>query len=212
MSFLNQDIQAFTDVLASKASVPGGGGASALVGAVGTALGSMVGALTVGKKKYAAVEAEIIELMKKADEVRAALLKQIDEDARVFEPLSKAYGLPKETEEQKAEKDRIMEACLHEACSVPMEIMVKCCEAIELQKEFAAKGSSLAISDAGVGVAFCRAALQGASLNVFINTKSMKERDYADKLNKQAMEMLDKYVPMADEIYESVFARLRPAE
>ena len=212
MSFLDKDIIAFTDVLASKASVPGGGGASALVGAVGTALGSMVGALTVGKKKYAAVEAEIIELMKKADEVRAALLKQIDEDARVFEPLSKAYGLPKETEEQKAEKDRIMEACLHEACSVPMEIMVKCCEAIELQKEFAAKGSSLAISDAGVGVAFCKAALQGASLNVFINTKSMKEREYADGLNKKALEMLDKYVPMADEIYESVFARLRPAE
>ena len=212
MSFLNQDIQAFTDVLASKASVPGGGGASALVGAVGTALGSMVGALTVGKKKYADVEAEIIELMKKADVVRAELLKQIDEDARVFEPLSKAYGLPKETEEQKAEKDRIMEACLHEACSVPMEIMVKCCEAIELQKEFAAKGSSLAISDAGVGVAFCKAALQGASLNVFINTKSMKEREYADGLNKKALEMLDKYVPMADEIYESVFARLRPAE
>ena len=212
MGFLNQDIQAFTDVLASKASVPGGGGASALVGAVGTALGSMVGALTVGKKKYADVEAEIIELMKKADEVRAELLKQIDEDARVFEPLSKAYGLPKETEEQKAEKARIMEACLHEACSVPMEIMVKCCEAIELQKEFAAKGSSLAISDAGVGVAFCKAALQGASLNVFINSKSMKERDYADGLNRKALDMLDKYVPMADEIYESVFARLRPAE
>ena len=212
MGFLNQDIQAFTDVLASKASVPGGGGASALVGAVGTALGSMVGALTVGKKKYADVEAEIIELMKKADEVRAELLKQIDEDARVFEPLSKAYGLPKETEEQKAEKARSMEACLHEACSVPMEIMVKCCEAIELQKEFAAKGSSLAISDAGVGVAFCKAALQGASLNVFINTKSMKERDYADGLNRKALDMLDKYVPMADEIYESVFARLRPAE
>lgn len=212
MSFLNQEIQAFTDVLASKASVPGGGGASALVGAVGTALGSMVGALTVGKKKYADVEAEIIELMKKADVVRAELLKQIDEDARVFEPLSKAYGLPKETEEQKAEKEKIMEACLHEACSVPMEIMVKCCEAIELQKEFAAKGSSLAISDAGVGVAFCKAALQGASLNVFINTKSMKQRDYADSLNKQALDMLAKYVPMADEIYESVFARLRPAE
>ena len=212
MSFLNQDIQAFTDVLASKASVPGGGGASALVGAVGTALGSMVGALTVGKKKYADVEAEIIELMKKADVVRAELLKQIDEDARVFEPLSKAYGLPKETEEQKAEKEKIMEACLHEACSVPMQIMAKCCEAIELQKEFAAKGSSLTISDAGVGVAFCKAALQGASLNVFINTKSMKERAYADGLNKQALDMLNKYVPMADEIYESVFARLRPAE
>ena len=212
MSFLDKDIIAFTDVLASKASVPGGGGASALVGAVGTALGSMVGALTVGKKKYAAVEADIIELMKKAEVVRGELLKQIDEDARVFEPLSKAYGLPKETEEQKAEKARIMEACLREACSVPMEIMVKCCEAIELQKEFAAKGSSLAISDAGVGVAFCKAALQGASLNVFINTKSMTDKAYAAELNKKAFEMLDKYVPMADEIYTSVFDSLKPAE
>lgn len=209
MSFLDKNLIDFTDVLASKASVPGGGGASALVGAVGTALGSMVGALTVGKKKYAAVEAEIIELMKKAEEVRAALLKQIDEDAVVFEPLSKAYGLPKDTEEQKAEKTRVMEACLIDACSVPMEIMVKCCEAIELQKEFAAKGSSLAISDAGVGVAFCRAALQGASLNVFINTKAMTDKAYADELNKKAYAMLDKYVPMADEIYNSVFDRLK---
>ncbi len=212
MSFLKQDIVVFTDVLASKASVPGGGGASALVGAVGTALGSMVGALTVGKKKYADVEAEIIALMEKAESVRAELLRQIDEDARVFEPLSKAYGLPKETEEEKAEKARIMEACLRDACSVPMEIMEKCCEAILLQKEFAAKGSSLAISDAGVGVAFCKAALQGASLNVFINTKSMKDREYASGLDKKALEMLDTYVPMADEIYESVFARLKPAE
>lgn len=209
MSFLDKNIVEFTDVLASKASVPGGGGASALVGAVGTALGSMVGSLTVGKKKYADVEAEIKELMKKADEVRSALLKQIDEDAVVFEPLSKAYGLPKDTEEQKAEKARVMEACLRDACSVPMEIMVKCCEAIELQKEFAAKGSSLAISDAGVGVAFCRAALQGASLNVFINTKSMTDKAYAEKLNKQAYDMLEKYVPMADEIFNSVFDRLK---
>ena len=209
MSFLDKNIVEFTDVLASKASVPGGGGASALVGAVGTALGSMVGALTVGKKKYADVEAEIIELMKKADEVRAALLKQIDEDAVVFEPLSRAYGLPKDTEEQKAEKNRIMEACLRDACSVPMEIMVKCCEAIELQKEFAAKGSSLAISDAGVGVAFCRAALQGASLNVFINTKSMLDKAYADELNKKAYDMLAKYVPMADDIFNNVFDRLK---
>lgn len=209
MSFLDKNLIEFTDVLASKASVPGGGGASALVGAVGTALGSMVGALTVGKKKYADVEADIIELMKKADEVRAALLKQIDEDAVVFEPLSRAYGLPKDTEEQKAEKARIMEACLRDACSVPMEIMVKCCEAIELQKDFAAKGSSLAISDAGVGVAFCRAALQGASLNVFINTKAMTDKAYADELNKKAYDMLAKYVPLADEIYNGVFDKLK---
>ena len=149
MSFLNKDIVVFTDVLASKAAVPGGGGASALVGAVGTALGSMVGALTVGKKKYADVEAEIIALMEKAESIRADLLRQIDEDARVFEPLSKAYGLPKETEEEKAEKARIMEACLRDACSVPMEIMEKCCEAILLQKEFAAMAFDTARHFAG---------------------------------------------------------------
>lgn len=208
MSFLDTTIQDFSDKLASRASVPGGGGASALVGAAGVALGAMVGELTVGKKKYAAVEADIKALMVKANEVRAELLHQIDEDARVFEPLSKAYGLPKDTEEQRQEKAVIMENCLKEACSVPMAIMEKCCEAILLQKDFAAKGSSLAISDAGVGVAFCRAALEGAALNVFINTKSMTDTAYAEGLNKKANEMLAVYVPMADEIYKSVFDRL----
>jgi formiminotetrahydrofolate cyclodeaminase len=133
----------------------------------------------------------------------------VDRDAEVFEPLSKAYGMPKDTEEQKAEKDRVMEKCLRDACSVPLEIMEKCCEAIELQKEFAAKGSALAISDAGVGVAFCKAALQGASLNVFINTNSMKDRDYAEKLNARATEMLDKYTALADDVFSGVYNRLK---
>ena len=95
-------------MLASKAPVPGGGGASALVGAIGTALCNMVGSLTVGKKKYAAVEAEISGLMEKATELQNALLELIEKDAEVFEPLSRAYGLPKETEEERAEKARVM--------------------------------------------------------------------------------------------------------
>lgn len=109
---------------------------------------------------------------------------------RSFEPLSKAYGMPRETEEEKAEKARVMEIVLKDACSVPMEIMEKCCEAIDLIVEFAAKGSKLAISDAGVGAAFCKAALQGASLNVYINTKSMANREYAEELNKKQMQCL----------------------
>ena len=111
--------------------------------------------------------------------------------------------------EEKAEKARVMEIVLKDACSVPMEIMEKCCEAIELIVEFGAKGSKLAISDAGVGAAFCKAALQGASLNVYINTKSMADREYAEELNKKADAMLEKYTKMADETFESVLGRLK---
>ena len=202
MGFSTVPCNEFVEVLASKAPVPGGGGASALVGAVGTALGNMVGSLTVGKKKYADVEAEMYELKAKCDKLQEELLTLVERDAEVFEPLSKAYGMPRATEEEKAEKARVMEIVLK-------EIMEKCCEAIELIKEFAAKGSALAISDAGVGAAFCKAALMGASLNVYINTKSMANREYAEELNAKADAMLAKYPPMADEIFESVLGRLK---
>ncbi len=209
MGFSTVPCDEFVTVLASKAPVPGGGGASALVGAVGTALGNMVGSLTVGKKKYAAVEEEMQELKAKADVLQKELLHLVERDAEVFEPLSKAYGMPKETEEERAEKARVMEAALKEACSVPMEIMEKCCEAIELLVEFAAKGSVLAISDAGVGAAFCKAALEGASLNVYINTKSMADREYAESLNKKCDDMLEKYTKIAEDVFESVLGRLK---
>ena len=209
MGFSTVQCNEFVEVLASKAPVPGGGGASALVGAVGTALGNMVGSLTVGKKKYADVEEEMWALKSKADTLQKELLALVERDAEVFEPLSKAYGMPRETEEQKAEKARVMEIVLKDACSVPMEIMEKCCEAIDIIEVFAEKGSTLAISDAGVGAAFCKAALQGASLNVYINTKSMKNREYAEELNNKADAMLEKYTKIADQIFESVLGRLK---
>ena len=204
MSLYNLECNKFTEVLASGDPVPGGGGASAMVGALGVALGSMVANLTVGKKKYADVEEEIIRLRKRAGELQDQLLILIQKDADNFEPLAKAYGMPKETEEQKQAKAEVMEKALKDACSVPLEIMKLCCEAIDLHEDFAHKGSTLAVSDAGVGVEFCKAALRGASLNVFINTKLMTERDYADKISKEAEDMLDKYVSKADEIFEYV--------
>lgn len=209
MGFTKNTCEEFVEVLASKAPVPGGGGASALVGAVGMALGNMVGSLTVGKKKYADVEADIIALKEKATALQADFLTLVERDAEVFEPLAKAYGMPKETEEEKAEKARVMAIVLKDACSVPMEIMEKCCEAIDVIEEFAAKGSALAISDAGVGVAFCKSALLGASLNVFINTKSMADKEYAAQLNEKADKMIEEYSKKADEIFEKVNARLR---
>jgi formiminotetrahydrofolate cyclodeaminase len=205
MSFVTGTCSEFVDVLASKAPVPGGGGASALVGAVGTALGSMVGNLTVGKKKYADVETDIIAIMEKTAALQKELLRLVDEDAVVFEPLSKAYGIPKDD----PSREKIMEDALKAACSVPMDIMRACCRAIELHEELAAKGSALALSDVGVGVIFCKSALMGASLNVFINTKSMTDKAYAASIEKEADELLSKYCAQADTIYDSVIKRLR---
>ena len=209
MGFTKGTCEEFVEVLASKAPVPGGGGASALVGAIGMALGNMVGSLTVGKKKYADVEADMIAMKEKATALQADFLRLVEADAEAFEPLSKAYGMPKETEEEKAEKARVMAIVLKDACAVPMEIMEKCCEAIDVIEEFAAKGSALAISDAGVGVVFCKAALLGASLNVFINTKSMADKEYAATLNEKADKMIADYSKKADEIFAAVNARLR---
>ena len=154
MAFTQLSCEKFVEELASKAPVPGGGGASALVGAVGAALGNMVGSLTVGKKKYADVQEDILALKARTDKLQAEFLALVERDAEVFEPLSRAYGLPKDTPEQQAEKTRVMEAALKEACAVPLHIMEKCGEAIELHREFAAKGTALAISDVGVGVIF----------------------------------------------------------
>ena len=200
MDFAQASCTEFVTVLASNAPVPGGGGASALVGAIGTALGNMVGSLTVGKKKYADVEEEIIALKAKCDQLQKDLLDQIALDAEGFEPLSKAYGIPKDN----PDRDRILEEATIVACKVPVKIMELCCESLEAIKVFAEKGSRLAVSDAGCGAVCVKAALQAASLNVFINTKTLQNRELAEEMNKKCLGMLDKYCAMADEIFETV--------
>ena len=200
---LDMTVRGFTEALASKAAVPGGGGASALAGAVGAALGDMVGELTVGKKKYAAVEDEVKALMRRAQELRVELLVCVEKDAAAFEPLSRAYGIPKDD----PGRDEIMEKCLRDAAAAPLEILDLCCEAIELQRQFADKGSVLAISDAATGAALCRGALYGAAVNVKVNTKSMKDRAYADRIDAHVNERLEKYGSMADQIFADVYGR-----
>lgn len=209
MGYATKGCDEFVEVLSSKAPVPGGGGASALVGAVGAALCNMVGNLTVGKKKYADVEEELRGLMEQVTEIQNRFLQLIDEDAEGFVPLAKAYGLPSGTEEEKAKKAEIMEKCLNDACGVPMEIMENCCRAIDLIEIFAAKGSVLAVSDAGVAAACCRAALKGASLNIYINTKSMKDRKRGDELNQKCDEMIAVYGAKAEKLFESVLQKLK---
>ena len=192
----------FVTVLASDAPAPGGGGAAALVGAIGTALGNMVGSLTVGKKKYADVQDEIIALKAKCDALQKELLDQVEADEVNFLPLAKAYGIPKDD----PNRDKILEEATIIACSTPIKIMELCCQAIDYIKVFADKGSRLAVSDAGGGAVICKAALQATSLTVFINTKTLKNRDVAEDMNRHANVMLNKYGQLADEIFNTVKA------
>ena len=202
MDMTMESCRKFVEVLASNAPAPGGGGAAALVGAIGTALGNMVGSLTVGKKKYADVEAEIIALQARCDALQKELLDQVEADDKGFVPLAKAYGIPKDD----PNRDAILEEATVTACAVPMHIMELCCQALDCVAVFAAKGSRLTVSDAGCAAVCCKAALQAASLNVFINTKTLKNRDVAEEMNRQANLMLNKYCQMADEIFGEVKA------
>ncbi len=203
--FADKTITEFMDELASKAPVPGGGGAAALTGAIGIALGDMVGELTTGKKKYADVEADIQALMIEAKSIQNEFLRLIDADAEAFAPLAEAYRIPKD----ELGRNEIMEEALKNGASVPMDIMRTCGRALDVVREFADKGSRLAVSDAGCAAACCKAAIQAASLNVFINTKSMKNREYAEALNAEADELLEKYNKLADEIFDKVSGFLR---
>lgn len=205
MLFSDLSVRSFTDVLASNEPVPGGGGASALVGAIGTALASMVGNFTTGKKKYSEFEPDIQRILAQAQELRNALLLQIDEDARCFEPLSKAYGIPKDD----PRRDEVMENALRLACSAPLEIMKTAAKAIDLHAELAVKGSSLMLSDVGVGVLCCKSALMGASLNIFINSRLMKDTEYANNLKSETEALLSEYCALADRTYSAVLEKLK---
>ena len=203
MNTQQQTCGGFLDALASKAPVPGGGGASALVGAVGTALCTMVGNYTVGKKKYADVEEEVKGLMAQAEEIRAKLLALVDADAAAFEPLSKAYAIPKDD----PTRGEVMERCLRNAAAAPMEILRLTCQAIDLHRQMLEKGSVMMLSDVGTGVVFCQSALYGAALNVKVNTKSMADRAYAQAMNEEADALVAQYGEMARQVYEAVMGR-----
>lgn len=204
MSFAESSALAFTEALASSAPVPGGGGACALVGAVGCALAGMVGNLTTGKKKYTEFEPDIQRILAGAEALRKALLDLIDRDAACFEPLSKAYAIPKDAPERAA----VMEDALRLACTAPMAIMRAAAEAIKLHAELAVKGSTLMISDVGVGVLCCKSALMGASLNVFINLRLMADQDYAAGLRAECDALLAEACALADKTYAAVLEKL----
>jgi formiminotetrahydrofolate cyclodeaminase len=205
----NLTINEFIEKLGSKDAVPGGGGAAALTASLGISLCKMAANLTVGKKKYADVEAEMYDIIAECDKLSAEFIELIQKDADGFLPLSKAYGLPTETEEQKKYKEETLERELVHAAAVPFEIMEKCARAIELSAIVAEKGSKLVVSDAACAINTCMSALKCASLNVYINTKFMKDKEKAFELNEKADKLISDSSELADKVFCEVMNSMK---
>lgn len=205
MKMLEKPATQFLSELSSNAPVPGGGGASAAVGAFAAALGMMVTNLTIGKKKYADYEEEVKAVRDRLEGLRDQLIDLVDGDAVAFEPLSKAYSIPNDD----PERDTIMENALYEASVVPMSIMETVLAAAKELEILVEKGSKLAVSDVGVGILFAQAAIEGASLNVYINTKSMKDRERAAALDAKADAIIAEGAALKARIYDGVLAAIK---
>lgn len=196
----DRTVSGFLEELSSGAPTPGGGGASAVCGAIAAALGSMVGNLTSGKKKYAEYQEEIEVAIAKC----GTLVKEFEalgqKDEEVFEPLAKAYSIPKDQEG----RDEILEGVLKDASTAPYEVVEKAYEMALVLARLAVIGSRLAISDVGVAAAACSTAAKGAAMNVYINTKSMKDRAYAEDLNKRTDDLVAQTSEICDKVYSQV--------
>ncbi|MCR4950686.1 MAG: cyclodeaminase/cyclohydrolase family protein [Solobacterium sp.] len=201
---VNEGIIVFSEASASKDPVPGGGGVSALCGSLAASLAEMVTNLTIGKKKYLEYTEELTQCRDQADMLRQKLLACIEEDAEAFAPLAEAYALPKDSEGY-AEK---MESCLRKAAQPPFEIMRLCTQIIEMDERLAVIGSKLAVSDAATSVVLARGAMYGGYMNVLVNTRLMKDREYAARMDADADALLKEYSRRADDTFEDIRRRL----
>jgi methenyltetrahydrofolate cyclohydrolase len=198
-------IKDYMNELSSKAPIPGGGSASALIGAVGVSLCSMVANLTSGKKKYAEYQQDIDLILDRTDKSVDRLLQLMQDDAAVFEPLSAAYAIPKEDPDRAA----ILERALVTASSVPMDILREVASTLDIIEQLAVKGTRLAVSDVGVAAAACRCAMEGAVMNVYINTKLMADREYAQQMNADADKIIEDGSARCNRIYRQITDELR---
>lgn len=201
--------QTFISEVAAGTPTPGGGGASAYCGALGSALLSMVGNLTTGKKKYAEVESEVVAHLKQLEEVRQELLELVEKDALAFAPLADAFKLPRDTDEEKAYRHGAIQEALIDAISVPFAIMNACDRVIVLSDFLAHYGNRSAISDVATGVSFAQGALKGAALNVYVNAAMLDDRDMAARYTDEADRLIAESGRRADEIYNYVLEEIR---
>ena len=195
-----ESCRSFVEALGSTAPTPGGGGAAALVGAIGTALGHMTGALTVGKKRYQEVEQELRSLNERCAQLQQELLEQVQADAQGYNAVVQAYAV----DGQNPERPQIIEQAMTDACTAPLRIMVLCCDALDCIAVYAAIGSRMMASDTGSAAVCCKAALQAAALTVFTNTAHLKNRAVAEEINRRVYRMLKSYCVLADRIFDEI--------
>lgn len=204
MNTAGYNIDEYVKELGSKAPVPGGGGASAVAGALSAALAGMVCNLTVGKKSYIAVEDDVKRILEDMNKHMESFIRLSDKDAEVFYPLSQAYGFKPQNDEEKKLHEENMEKLLFNAAMVPLDIMKEAYSMLGAIDFLAKKGSKLAVSDAGVAVSMLRSAVCGAMMNVVINVKYMKDRIKAQNILDEASELLENTMNKADIIYREV--------
>ncbi|MCX7083943.1 MAG: cyclodeaminase/cyclohydrolase family protein [Methylococcales bacterium] len=204
----DKSIELFLDELASKSPTPGGGSVSALMGAQSAALVSMVCNLTIGKPKYVEVEAEMIDLLEKSEALREKLMALISADVCTFDQLMAAYGLPKETDEEKLHRSEMIQQALKMATQVPLDCAKACAEAIKLSRRAANNGSLVVISDAGAAVMSAFGGLKSAALNVYINTNSLKDSAFVQVTLAELDAVLKNVDVSVEEIYQTVRAKL----
>ena len=205
---VNSSLVTFLDDLASERPTPGGGGAAAVSGAIGAALVSMVANLTIGKKNYEAVREDLEAVNAKAEVLRAELIRAIDEDVVAFNSVMGAYGLPRATDEEKAKRAASIQAALKDATLAPLRAVKACFDVIRLSAAAAEKGNLNVISDAGVAVLSANAGLRSAALNVFINAKAIKDRDFAEKQIAEVNALLAQAAEMTESVYQTVRTKI----
>jgi methenyltetrahydrofolate cyclohydrolase len=204
----NSSIVTFLDDLASERPTPGGGGAAAVCGAIGAALVSMVANLTIGKKNYEAVWEDLEAVNAKAEALRAELTGAIEEDVVAFNSVMRAYGLPRATDEEKATRAASIQAALKDATLAPLRAVKACFEVIRLSAAAAEKGNLNVISDAGVAVLAANAGLRSAALNVFVNAKAIKDRDFAEKQIAEVNALLAQAAETTEAVYQTVRTKI----
>ena len=206
--FKEQQLQTFLDQLASSASTPGGGSAAAIMGAMGAALVSMVANLTVGKKKFEEVEEEMQGFLEQSEALRARLTGMIQADVDVFDEVMAAYGMARETGEEKVRRSQNIQAALKQATDVPLACAQLCADVIELCRPVAEKGNLNVISDAGVAVLAAHAALRSAALNVYINIGGIRDAEFVNGRRAKLEFVLSGAGVATETVYELVKSKL----
>ncbi len=183
---LQTSLEIYLNDLTSSSPTPGGGNVSALCGVLSASLGQMVCSLTIGKKKYIQVEEELKKIKESLKELSNDFLKLADRDNKAFEKVMQSFKFPKETDQEKNDRDAAIDEATMDAAIVPAEVIIKCGQLLPLLEIIAEKGNRNSLSDAGVAMSLASAAAEGAFLNVAINCAGLVNRSSADEFLKKS--------------------------